>query len=922
MTGALSKGLRRVAAVVAVAALVTAGVATVAAADADRTAAKSNSHWLARQLAADGTIENPLGGSLPDHGLMIDILLAGYASGNGALVEPIVTYLDDEKFANDYFTWDGLLPDMGYDAIIRGGQTAKTLVAAEVSGRNPRDFGGYDMVAETKASIARSGPHKGRISDYSKNPEWSEMVSNEANMFGQSLGVIGLAGVGENDQLAIDRLLTQQCSDGYFRIFFGVIPTAQTPEQDEDVLPNGYKFSTCDEGEPYDQSSPDGDTTGLALSALLAARHAGAPDLDDPIERAVAWLKQNQASSGGWSGGVGTETPNANSTGLITQALADAGGADAEVAKGVRFLKSAQVTAADKDTPIAGELGGIAYTPAGYDSARRNGIGSDLPTWIRASAQASLGLSQVGFYDLTKGNIPDGGEEPTSPSTTPTPTSTTTPAPTTTPDVTTPNVTTTEQTTSTTVAPETRTETVTAAQRPRTRTPRPVSSRAGAQAPPPATAPRTDVIPVVPPPVETPASTPAAKLAAFLAGRLVDGDHIEVNQDGRSFVDYDATADLVFGLRALGGQDDAVQQATLFLLNADSVKAYAHGAPYEKADAAYAEPLAKLQLLGRFLKADGGAPADVDKTVSDLAISLNALREPDGTYVDTGAQGDASQSTERHVWVTLAAIADNDGTAALGALLGRQCRDGTFPVDLSIQGCGSGDLAATAKAVVALNAAPHKAGTPNGTESTSAEPSTSPESTSPESTPSEPSSSSVAPAGGAKGPAIPTGWSTKRLDGLVAAAGALNAKVTPEGVVLDGNAGTDTVLSAVVASGRQAAGLDVKSTAATLGSLLHPDGGMPKLPDGESELVTSIAVAQGVAGTSWVGLDTAPIAPVLRLPTVASVKTDTAERARAAGVANTTAVWVVGIGALLLVAAIVGSRQITRRNTTRKAVSP
>lgn len=280
-----------------VAAMVASGPVAAASA-ADVAPARGTARWLARQLAADGTLQNPLGGALPDHGLMIDTLFAMRAAGEAEPAEPIVRYLDGERHASDYFTWDGLVPGMGYDAVIVGGATAKVLVAAQVAGRDPRNFGGHDMVAETQGAIMRSGPDKGRVSDYSKNPDLADSVSNNANVFGQALGVIGLAGVGENDGLAIDKLVSQQCSEGYFRIFFSYIPTEETGDH---VTPNGNKVSTCDEGKPFDQSGPDGDATGMALSALLAARHAGATGLDGPIDAAVSWLKAHQKAGGGWA---------------------------------------------------------------------------------------------------------------------------------------------------------------------------------------------------------------------------------------------------------------------------------------------------------------------------------------------------------------------------------------------------------------------------------------------------------------------------------------------------------------------------------------------------------------------------------------------------------------------------------------------
>ncbi|MEU8632182.1 hypothetical protein AB0C38_08450 [Amycolatopsis sp. NPDC048633] len=759
-------------------------------------ASKPTSQWLSAQLSPEGTLQNPLGGDLPDHGLMIDTLFAMYASGDGALAAPIVEYLDHH--ATDYYTWDGLVPGQGYDAIITGGAAAKVLVAAEIAGRDPRAFGGHDMVAETLGTIARSGVDKGRVSDYSKNPDFKDFVSNNANMFGQALAVIGLAGVGLTDRLAIDTMLKQQCSEGYFRIFFGLIPTTETGDQ---VTPDGHKISTCDEGKPFDQSAPDGDTTGIALSAMLAARDAGAANLEGPITKTVRWLKAHQTASGGWGGGVGTEAPNTNSTGLIVQALADAGCVDAAMASGTAFLKSAQATAADSGNRLGDQLGAIAYTPAEYEAARTNGIGS-LDTWIRASAQASLGLAQVGFHDLTLGHAgaqgpPDPGCLPPPPPPGEKPPATGSPA----------------------VKP-------------------PVSQKAGTPALRPGS-PRGTVVTPAGAPAQVAGPTPADRLGGYLAGQLVDSDHVEVSQDGKTFVDYDLTADLVLALRTLGQQPDAVARASRFLLNPDSIKAYAHGAPYESGAASYAEPLAKLQTIAQFLAAGGQAPDDLAPVTAQLTQDLTALRTPAGEFTDTGEFADGTRSLQRHAWATLATTAGSDlaaAKAATGVLVAHQCADGLFPAAFVPEPCVTGDLAATAVAVQALNAEPRTAG------------------------------ASVSAAVGMPDNAAPAGWTPDHRHALESAAAALTARTGADGIVTGAGGQPDATLTAVVAGGRQVAGLDASKAAQSLGALVLADGGLPKAPGGPSDPGASIAAAAGIAARTWLGADGSPLVTAARLP--------------------------------------------------------
>ncbi|GAA3868024.1 hypothetical protein GCM10022243_37120 [Saccharothrix violaceirubra] len=726
------------------------GATGVASATLDDAAA--NSRWLAARLSPDGTLENPLGGALPDHGLMIDVLFALTASGERARAEPIVGYLDGH--AKDYFTWDGLAPGSGFDAIIVGGATAKVLVAAQVAGRDPRAFGGYDMVAETLATIRRSGPDIGRISDYTKNPDFADFIGNNANVFGQALGVVGLAAAGASDRPAIDKLVTQQCAEGYFRIFFALVPTDETGDH---VTPDGHKVSSCDEGKAFGVSPPDGDATAMGLSALLAARATGEPGLDEPVSRAVEWLRANQKPDGGWGGGVGTEAANTNSTGLAVQALAAAGGADAAVVAGTAFLKSAQVSAADPGPALTDQVGAIAYTPADYQAARTGGI-VGVDTWIRAGAQASLGLSRVSFLDLALGRRPSDPPPVTASPTVPAPP----PAP--------------------------------------------------PRAPAPVTVIRTAApAPVAAAPPATRPDTVTGRLAAYLAGGLVGGDHVEVEQDGGRFVDYDATADVVLALRTLGGQDEAVARASRFLLRPESIRAYAHGEPYETGSA-YAEPLAKLSIVARFLRADGAR--DVDGVVDETTRSL-ATRVRDGDVVDTGANG--TPDTTRRAWgITARTAAGADASDARRELAESQCADGLFPVEQHGKPCAKGDLRATSVAAVALNSGP------------------------------EPSAEVTV--------------------ALVRAAKALTARTGDDGLVAGPDRRPDLALSAAAASGRQAAGLDASDTARALALFAREDGGFAAEPGGPSDFATSLAAAPGVAGRSWTAVAGAPVTPALRLP--------------------------------------------------------
>mgnify|MGYP000164357423 CR=1 FL=1 len=112
------------------------------------------------------------------------------------------------------------------------------------------------MVKETQDVLTPDGPEKGRVRDLGPNT-----TSNNTNTFVQALAVIGLAGVRSNDPAAISTLLWQQCAPGFFRVFYSDGPSGP---------------QTCDAGTASGASGPDRDSTGIALSALIAARSAGA----------------------------------------------------------------------------------------------------------------------------------------------------------------------------------------------------------------------------------------------------------------------------------------------------------------------------------------------------------------------------------------------------------------------------------------------------------------------------------------------------------------------------------------------------------------------------------------------------------------------------------------------------------------------
>lgn len=843
----------------------------------DAQAATASSQWLARQLT-DGAFANPLNPTLPDYGLATDAVLALYASGDGSLAAPIVDRLDGGKEARRFFTYFGFgegqtwLQNQGLDDRI-GGATAKILVTAEVSGHDPRAFGGYDMVRETLGLLTPDGPEKGRVRDY--GPTTS---SNEANTFGQALAVLGLAGVRSNDRSAIDMLLWQQCSAGYFRIFYSAGPGGP---------------QTCDAGTASGASGPDRDSTGLALSALIAARRAGATGLDAPIRAAAGWLVGQQTAGGGWGGGVSTEAPNSNSTGLVLQGLADEGAGATVIAKGAAYLRAAQATEADVGALLEGDVGAIGYRPEDLAAARTTGI-TARDAWIRSSTQASLGLSRASFWALVTGAVPQHGQGGGTPTPTPTPTPGPTPAPTPTPAPPAP-----------VRAAPALTPGPTASAAPG---PTPAGPTPSVASPLPAPLP-AGTTPTGPPPkpnapsapnVATGSATPAGRLARFLAASLVGGDHVEVTSGPTRYVDYDATADIVLALRALGEQPATVARATAFLMRPASVAAYAHGAPYERGPAAYAAPLAKLAIIAELFRRDGAAPGDITSQIAPLVRSLEALQGADGTFEDTGTYADRTDTVARHAWATMAVTALGaavDADRAASALVQRQCADGGFAPHMVTVTCATGDPAATGWAAQALDTV-RVATTP------------------------APTTTATALDSATTGGAVPAGWDEQRVTAVRRAAALLHGIPSTTGLVIGRTGTVDLAATAVVAAGRQAVGLDASDTARSLGGLQRADGGlaMPTTPatptTTASDRALTLAAADGLAGRSWTGTTSSPLVTGLRVLDVS------APAARPTALSSANDSWWRGPWALLLVviaAFVLGAaahRLLGRRPTT------
>jgi hypothetical protein len=364
-----------------------AGSAPVGAAPGDGRDAALD--WLSAELAAGGHHLSTLGN--PDWGVTADALLAEAAAGR--IGDPEVAATVDALLAHedDYTTWDGLGPD--FTGVRLAGPTAKTLLVAELAGRPATVTGPLEV--ELRSLVATGGPDAGRAAD--RNPH----SADASNGFDQALAILALdrtSGGAPTSTIAF--LLEQQCPAGGFRLIY---------------RPSGGCTS---------DANADTDATALAVQSLLVVDRT--PAVAASLRHAVGSLLSIQDPTSGSFVGTGpTSSANANSSGLIAQALR-AAGQDAAADRAAAWVRSLQLTTAT--APVtATDLGAIAYDPATLAAGHADGIGGPVhDLWQRTTAQAVLALGMPSFGAIGRDQPAPVDPGPTSSTSSTTPTSTTT----------------------------------------------------------------------------------------------------------------------------------------------------------------------------------------------------------------------------------------------------------------------------------------------------------------------------------------------------------------------------------------------------------------------------------------------------------------------------------------------------------------
>jgi hypothetical protein len=290
--------------------------------------AKAAAGWLASQLTDGDHFTTSFGtDTFDDPGLTADAIVAfAEAKVAGDAGRRATNWLAQPSVLESYIgngtdtTW--------------AGATAKTALVAQVEGRNPRNFGGVDLIARLTARLQRSG----RFTDQSGFGDFS-------NAIGQSLAIIALSRAGSVPPSAATFLANARCADGGSPVTFDDKPCTSSI-----------------------------DATGFAVQALLAAgRTAAAAD-------EVEFLLANQSSDGGFG-----SPKNANSTGLAAQALRAAGKADA-ADKALAFLRHLQLHCGSQPQ----NRGAVRYTAGTFEPST-----ATRATAQATGALARVGLVQA-----------------------------------------------------------------------------------------------------------------------------------------------------------------------------------------------------------------------------------------------------------------------------------------------------------------------------------------------------------------------------------------------------------------------------------------------------------------------------------------------------------------------------------------------
>lgn len=328
--------MRSMAVAVALAFVATAGAGVTGAATAPSATTVRNDAvaWLLPQVTDEGALISPYT-SAPDPSMTAQAVLGLAGSGaDPATVASMIGYL--EAHVADFVAPGGSADSPG--------ALAWLILDAHLTGIDPGDFGGVDLVARLEATQQADGRFG------SGDPTYD-------GAFRQALALTALTAVGRSNPGGLAWLADQQCADGGFV---------------------AYRADTsvpCPAVDPTTFAGADTNSTAFAAIALhLSGEHAAA-------DAAMGWLENVRTSGGGFAYlGDATLQQDANSTGLVALAFRTVRGADD--AGSVAALASLQVP--QTGDPL--DRGGIAFQAA-----------DPLFPDLMATTQALLGLAGQGL---------------------------------------------------------------------------------------------------------------------------------------------------------------------------------------------------------------------------------------------------------------------------------------------------------------------------------------------------------------------------------------------------------------------------------------------------------------------------------------------------------------------------------------------
>ena len=334
----------------------------------DPTPARFGSGWLVGELTG-GLIHNEQF-DFDDYGLSIDVALGiDEVGGRETNVQQITTAV--AAGVRTYVTGAGFgEPNDRY-----AGATGKSIVLAQAAGRDPRAFGGVNLVARLNSLTSTEPAIDGRIFDTDNGvPDY-----RFANTIGQAFAAGGLSAADSPRAAdATNFLLQQQCSEGYFRLLFAAPDAAD---------------QTCEGSQAAGNSPADTDATAMAL-IQLAPQVTTSPRVAAAVDAAEAWLLGAQRADGSFGGGTATEAPNTNSTGLAGWALSLVGRLGRANAAGTWIRRHQAQDTRPCVTGLTPEHGAVAYDATARDTARSDGITTATSDQFRrASAQALPALA-------------------------------------------------------------------------------------------------------------------------------------------------------------------------------------------------------------------------------------------------------------------------------------------------------------------------------------------------------------------------------------------------------------------------------------------------------------------------------------------------------------------------------------------------